>query len=1687
MNKREQMVWRGTSASNQVLRRSFASLGWVKHWTTMAVMFVCLFVGLIWLLLNNPKKTPLVILTAGPYSQPMHPNAWVQEDIEKLSWLDQKTLHLITPSGSIRSTKDFDQQLFESVSRANQFNPERPLIVWISMHGITCVEDQDQCQELYLITPDATLDRKSGWIELGSVLEELKERVENRQVLLVLDCQKMEVNWDIGLLDNQVSEVFNKSSWQLPHNVAIFLAAGQYQRAHVSPDLRGSIFAHYFRQGLAGAADQSNGKGQSDGWVSLLELEDYVSSKVALWTFRNRSDVQKPMLIRRGDSKDYNLARSIGEGAVSRLEKADQRLVAPQPSLSDQVLNSLWAAFDQIRSEALYQVDPIGWANLERNLIMLERMSVAGSAYKQSADELAFETENQLRNIEKRLRLGGESPPFAEIQAIISGDFQEPPSSLQVHTEPLKRYFDSPSQQSRASVTPSGTDTQGNDGEASNSAYTAAAHFARMLQRYQINAGYRSLSEDEGVSLEELQFKFQKLAVPATNSFNLGDQKEATRYDASGRVHHWTRSWLSSIAPIRRQAEDRLFLTGQPDLEGTLSELQNGLCYVENLNSEIAKRLYASDYAMATASYYARWATDPVQAQSSEKSTTYTVSVNRLLEVTQQLADELLHPSEVDLSTQDLEFGSACNKDQQKQRPQDTLPIDHVTSVHLSLKAMFEKECDELSSNVGPDPSEKIGKIQAALNVPLLTAASRADLRSRLRSLTASVRQVFLDHESSDSPESQDTDDLIDAESAWQASKLVARKTADERFSLLQEMAGGLDLNSRIFNNRQRHSGATAEEALEQVINVSSRARDARFLSSFSSDVIERALQNQITLNMRRLLEWHAESTLFDFWGAAGSGFDFYHRSTLDYLKGALLFSYEGLNESEIESIQSNTSSIHQSLENAQKLSGKWCEAALAKIPLQIESGEPVQITGSIKPLGQSSSSLLIPGQAACFLQLDGVRLWEPGLGAIDLNHDPYDLDFSLPGEVADRSGALMIRTAFRGHEIDLPLGIGKVGGFAVVAEPEKSSTAKATLGKRTDNLSLSFVLDCSSSMRDQVSSSSIIDPAASSSRMDLAKVAMQDLMLQLRRRDGTKVAVHFFGHRIGWSTDLPIRNLINPAFTGQVPQDLAPNHDVETILPLRNLNLDGLSKVLSRLQSVQPWGQSPLYFSILQALDEFPNNDGESVKHLVVITDGANYQYSPPEMKDERQTSLDDVLHVVNKKLVPVHILGLGMDPSHDGKAMSEFARVSVESGGTFQTLDESDLSKVLREIINAGRYKLDKASGEEVGQADIGKAIQFALEEPSRELGRITYLGPAVKTSEHTAGSTEVSETLLFQGGENYQLYIDDIDHRIYSFPFDENVASSAPLKRLDGENSGQVIRAHQPVRPTPTDVVFPISWQAKLKKPDGTFRYLATPKPERIWIAIQPLLENGEKVGDQILAYDRDFQKNQPVPLVQVKVRDWPEQASKVKLRIYSQCTKEEQQFKVLTRGSQVELIPAVQVMELPPPKVVEPGTAGEIEKDFSLERPPKGVVILPLANAPTDVEVAGDSLSVACEWLPEDSLEKPGYQRLRIIIRAPDTGIPAGGFQVSLAQSNTHVAATKIVRRYDSSHNIAVHSFYFPDTTDLPEEVVISEMRLHQDVASRTDQDDLVIELSSTSGYSDVTEESVGSRMENDSDP
>ena len=334
---------------------------------------------------------------------------------------------------------------------------------------------------------------------------------------------------------------------------------------------------------------------------------------------------------------------------------------------------------------------------------------------------------------------------------------------------------------------------------------------------------------------------------------------------------------------------------------------------------------------------------------------------------------------------------------------------------------------------------------------------------------------------------------------------------------------------------------------------------------------------------------------------------------------------------------------------------------------MQIEPGEAVPVKGEFARTGSDVDSLLQQGSAASFLKNSGLRLFAPKLKPIDLADKTHDFDFMLSGDLADNSQSLVLKTVFRGHELDQPCRVIRASGVAVVADPQHVAKAKATLGKRTENLSVAFVLDCSHSMGDEIANESGSETAAKMDRLHVAKDALQDLLIQLSQRDSTKVSVHFFGHRLGWSTDSPLRRLANPQFKGLIAQDLTPSQDVESVFPLAPFNLNAAGGVISRIQSVKSWGQSPLYLATIKALSGFDQTDGDSVSHVIVITDGANYQYIPTDEEGVEATTVDDLHASLQENQVPIHILGLGMNRQEDHQTIEEFWMFA--SGGSFKS----------------------------------------------------------------------------------------------------------------------------------------------------------------------------------------------------------------------------------------------------------------------------------------------------------------------------------------------------------------------------------------------------------------------------------
>ena len=178
-----------------------------------------------------PQRPPVIL--AVPYTQPLPPNAWAFEDVENLNWLDGKNLTVRRQARPIDSEAAFREQLSEGLSRAKSISPKQPLILWISMHAVSGIKKLGGKGDVRLLTPDATSNVCRGRIDVMSLLETVASEAPQRRVLMILDCQKMAVNWDIGLLDNPISEVLSGMRADMPENV-LFLAAGNQQRSLVS-------------------------------------------------------------------------------------------------------------------------------------------------------------------------------------------------------------------------------------------------------------------------------------------------------------------------------------------------------------------------------------------------------------------------------------------------------------------------------------------------------------------------------------------------------------------------------------------------------------------------------------------------------------------------------------------------------------------------------------------------------------------------------------------------------------------------------------------------------------------------------------------------------------------------------------------------------------------------------------------------------------------------------------------------------------------------------------------------------------------------------------------------------------------------------------------------------------------------------------------------------------------------------------------------------------------------------------------------------------------------------------------------------------------------------------------------------------------------------------------------------------
>ncbi len=1635
--------WRGRKPGNR-------SLGAISRyrikiiWTLLLLAALLLFGWLIWLLLFAPLRTPFVVLSSAPYSWPLPPNAWATEDIEKMAMMDGENISLRGGDEPVLSKSEFEARLDREIQRSRDPNSTEPLIIWVSMHGV----GDELTGHAYLIPSQSSPTDSSTWIAVDGLIRQLEAIPSQRRALLILDCQRMQVNWNIGLQSNHFSQCVQRSvREQGASNLTVLLAASSQQRATVSAELRGSTFGHFLRQGLAGAADNEPRSGNRDGWVTVSELHAYVRQRVDNWALRNRGVRQNPLLLSGDGAGDFRLTRSLNQESLAQLLHQDRQTHRAGPTIPGDRLDKLWRRLDEFRALRLYQREPLAWRDLEHRLLWLEQLSTSGSGYRGLALRTFDSAEGQVQSIARRAELMKQSRFINDHCSVVSGDdLPEPwrlPNSLRVHSLPLAEYFGTlpaewvldqrrvldelgnhPSPPLLAETL--STIESGLDGETDNE------QFVRMLFRYQFSGMWRSEGLREGVrgiqELLKLQAGVRDLAVP---------RRDGDGLLSDARVHGWTRQLVSRLDVTRRQAEDILFVQGQPGLAEILLETKTSIQDAVGAAERLEQVIHVCDRAMAETPYLARWLTHPLHRVDSE-SLKDSVD-NRVLPLifdTSELSRKLsAHAGALEGTSAVAESVDAIGNfaGTKVAKPLEQLSKDW-NLFHTRL--LVDSESDN---------PQWVGELEAVLSIPLVTSTQRQKLRAALHRLSRRLHENSELgggdlRESEGQAEVADTGDYADRIAEWKLHPMLAilgqvdtstGSTGNPIERFLEEVKGQLSQQSDVPTLAGQRTVCSA--AARQF-----RAAAPIWFAAPSRNPVVELRQ----IDLQSLLIWHAERSLDDFWGPAGGDRAFFDTAATDYLDAASSFSVlRFAGEKKVEPL-AEISTLNSRLAASRQAASGWLTTR-ANSAVQLDSGDHVTSQITVQAATIANGFRPPEGTATVMVRDAHGRLdrtvIEPS-DAVSLPAGNAEVAVTLPPDVAAGDVHLEAQTVFRGHEYSGALNVEKLGGITVVVNPHVYQRSEVTLNGPWNKLSVDFILDCSRSMENPMAVSG--KDGAAKSRMDVAKLALQEMLFSLGLRRNVRVGIHLFGRRMGWSTDPPVRPLIRPDLVGVVGDETTPSEDVESVLRLSRFDLSVAQGVIPQLNDVQPWGQSPLYLAAARALNDFGVDDSQADRHVIVITDGANYQYIPAGESNVRATTAADVRAVWGEKQVPVHILGLGMERTGDQTVIEEFTQLCLDTGGRFQSLSGStDLTTALANLLGPGRYHLARSGPAETPEQTsvLGRPIGLSPTPQSKEHYLLTFDGRKYvdEEAELPSDAQMAQEELWLEGGESLQLFVSEQGNTIDAYPFLENVVAQDWLVMSDGTSTNHVVRMHRPERDHRGHVRFPVSWQ----RYDFAFnettgkendRWRVTDRPAEFWVEIQPLLTGGQASGQPYVFFDTNYEPEQPVPLMNLVARDWPKSTTRAKIRVWSQPS----------QSSGFELLP--------------PSRADADLKDPSPFH--AAFSINESLQSPTEV-VSG----VTLRFDPATSPGNDGLTRWRFVLKFDDANRRVSAFKLDFP-AFLHAKPKRIVRQFDPQHRMAVHTYYFdPQTRQLPDEIEVTNQLQELSGSWRLSEESLSVDI------------------------
>lgn len=317
-------------------------------------------------------------------------------------------------------------------------------------------------------------------------------------------------------------------------------------------------------------------------------------------------------------------------------------------------------------------------------------------------------------------------------------------------------------------------------------------------------------------------------------------------------------------------------------------------------------------------------------------------------------------------------------------------------------------------------------------------------------------------------------------------------------------------------------------------------------------------------------------------------------------------------------------------------------------------------------------------------------------------------------------------REPMRWNRMVVVLVLGTSLGWSVLASAQGDAAA-----------SVVFVLDCSQSMSESWEDSKAVRETGLQpvrSRFDAARDAMLATLTKFTQQGNYEVGVVLFGHRLAWDGSDQPQILEQTAYLDQTLGygalgALLPGDDVEVILPIKRFGEVELDQLSQHLQTVQAWGEDPLYYAVVKALDSFSGRRNSTHKSIVVLTDGNNRQW----LARNRWTR-DTLGDLLDKQNVSIHFIGYGIAPDGQSPESVELAQIAERSRGSFESSTAAALlspkwEAALVSTRQPAAVATENPAGDANGEAKTESAEQTATE--PRDL-RNTVHGTVVLYSE-------------------------------------------------------------------------------------------------------------------------------------------------------------------------------------------------------------------------------------------------------------------------------------------------------------------------------------------------------------------